>query len=759
MRITSLALTDLRRYHDREFELSPGLNIVRGPNEAGKSTIQRAIELALTRKVTSSAADLDGLVSWDGEADARTTIALTFTYEDEDGEPREGRLAKSFRGAKGQVRLELGGDPITDPARADEELAAISGVPTEGFFRSTASVRHHELAGLQRDEGALRDRLQTSISGADRGISRARRKLERAIHDLQTRGIKNPGRLRLAEDAVADAASRLQAGEDALGRLERDRDALAVSREHRAEAETALAERRSMLEKARQAERLTAERDAAQEKYERYRTAVVAARRDRRARTHAPVADAAARAALVGRPPADRRLQDRDAPGDARGRGPRQLRGAARDQVAAAVALGPRARRHRRRRSPASSFALGATGVVDGRRHPDRHRRPDRGHRARPRHRRLVAAAGRTRRESLRDVEVDRRLRGRSEIEQELREAQAEHDDVLQRLGLTEFSEAEERLGLEEAHVAEIDQRRAHLAGLIGDEKIEALPARRDNAALEIEQKTAALEALGPIAKEPRARERLEVEVVDAERQVERSRDDEANARARVEQNPVDAEEVAGLAERLAMGREALALLRRRERIYERTLAELNTAEQATMQLATRYLERRMVPDIERITGRPLPSRPRRRQQPRRWRSTPPSVATGSPSPTCRRGRVDVDLPRRAHRARAPGHGRPPAADHPRRPVRDARRRPRRSRAGAAARSRGRLPGDLPDDVGPLRRPRGTGDRPRRPHRGRHVHRAGGGGPCLRSRDRSRSWRSASSRRPAGGQATSAAGC
>ena len=129
------------------------------------------------------------------------------------------------------------------------------------------------------------------------------------------------------------------------------------------------------------------------------------------------------------------------------------------------------------------------------------------------------------------------------------------------------------------------------------------LPARRDTAALEIEQKTAALEALGPIAKEPRARERLEVEVTDAERQLDRTRDDEANARARVEQNPVDAEEVATIAERLAVGREALAALRRRERVYERTLAELNSAEQATMQLATRYLERRMVGDIDRITG------------------------------------------------------------------------------------------------------------------------------------------------------------
>ena len=135
MRITDLTLRDLRRYKDTKLELAPGLTIVRGPNEAGKSTIQRAIELALTRKVTSSAADLTGLQPWDGEADARTSIGMGFTWEDEDGGAHEGRLEKSFRGNKGEVRLELDGDVTTDPARADELLAELSGVPTEGFFR------------------------------------------------------------------------------------------------------------------------------------------------------------------------------------------------------------------------------------------------------------------------------------------------------------------------------------------------------------------------------------------------------------------------------------------------------------------------------------------------------------------------------------------------------------------------------------------------------------------------------------------------
>ena len=130
----------------------------------------------------------------------------------------------------------------------------------------------------------------------------------------------------------------------------------------------------------------------------------------------------------------------------------------------------------------------------------------------------------------------------------------------------------------------------------------ETLPDLRDAAALEVEQKTAALNALGPIAKEPRARERLEVEVGDLEASLERARDDEANARARVDTNPVDAEAVAGHTEQLATWRDELAALQRRARVYERTLAEIEHAEQATMKTATRFLEEKMVADIGRVT-------------------------------------------------------------------------------------------------------------------------------------------------------------
>ena len=180
MRITKLSVRDFRRYREFEVPLAPGLTIVHGPNEAGKTTIQRALELVLTRKATAGGAEIDGFRSWDAAEEARPVIGIEFEIDDDNGNgngrgPKRGSVEKEFRGQKGTVRLEVDGQVITDPTLADQALAELTGIPTEAFFRSTASVRHHELADIERDESALHDRLQASISGADLGTSRAKR--------------------------------------------------------------------------------------------------------------------------------------------------------------------------------------------------------------------------------------------------------------------------------------------------------------------------------------------------------------------------------------------------------------------------------------------------------------------------------------------------------------------------------------------------------------------------------------------------------
>ena len=601
MRISRLRVRDLRRYRDLEIDLAPGLTIVRGPNEAGKTTMQRALELALTRRVTATGAELDGLRPWDADEDARPTIGLDFSQDEEDG-PRAGTLEKAFRGPRGTVTLEYAGTTVTDPALADQTLAELTGIPSEAFFRSTASVRHHELAGLDRDEATLRDRLQASISGADRGTSRAKRTLERALHDLHTKGDKNPGRLKVAEAAVAESQAALEAGEVALAQLERDRDTLVGARERRAGAETSVAASRSMLEKARQAERLTAERAAAQDRYDRYGQGV-----DLLAEL-AALADSHPSANPL---PVLRQIVERLRTLDGR---IRELRAALAGEIEVAfeVPREPTWQPLSRVAIPlvvaglvvaAAAFVARTLSIVDLGPGPLYLGGVIAGIGL------LLAVVAFWLRRSdhlekeLRAGEIDRRLRGRSEMEQDLKQAEADTVQQLDSLGLENLAGAEELLGREEEHVRTIDRLEGQLEGLVGKEPHETLPALRDAAALEVEQKTHALDGLGPIAKEPRARERLEVEVRDGEAALERARDDEAMARARVEAATVDAEQVAAAAERLAGCREELAALQRRARVYDATLRGIEQAETATMRTATRYLEGRMARDVDRITG------------------------------------------------------------------------------------------------------------------------------------------------------------
>jgi DNA repair exonuclease SbcCD ATPase subunit len=602
MRIGKLRLKDFGRHRDIELAFAPGFTVIRGPNEAGKTTIQRGIELALFRKVTATGAELETLRSWGAGEDDRLLARVEFTVEEEGEQPattteRRGVLEKEFRGQRGRVHLELDGQTVTDPARADQVMAELTGIPNESFFRSTASIRHEEVENLDRDEGALRDRLQASVGGGDRGSSRAKARLEETIRALKARGEKSPGRLKIAEEAVARAETALKSGEGALERLERDRDALAQAREARARAEEALSESRNMLEGARQADRLRSERAVLEERYERLRQATEAQQRlaaleAMPERSISSLRDTLDKMrALQGRVEVlEEALQADDGPAveeDEPVPPYLTLGGAA--VILAVTAI----------MSVVSGLAVGmlplaivglvllALAVMMGYMFMGRRAAAM-----------LVIQAN-----VARGRERAGRRQNKIGTEEGLRVARAGVDNILRELGVRDVEQAEQLLTGEQDRRQEIATLQVQVSALASGQTGADVVALRDRVALEMEQKTAALAALGPVATDARARERLEAEVRERGDALERARDGEAGAMARVEANPVDAEQVAGEAERLATWREQLNALRRRARIYEATLAAIEAAETTTMRKATRFLEQHVGRDIARLTG------------------------------------------------------------------------------------------------------------------------------------------------------------
>ncbi len=613
MRISRLQLRDVKRYRDLQIDLAPGLTIIRGPNESGKSTIARAVELGLTGSPVdgeAGAAGLAGLRSWDAEPTARPTVVLDFTLDGT--EPgvaaRSGSIEKTF-GPDGSATLTIDDRTVTDPAEVQAELADLTGVPTAAFFRSTAFVGHGELEDLDRDEATLRERLAASISAADRSTTAAIGELRRVLADLNARGERDPGRLRIAEEAVSRSEAAADAGEAALARLVADRQALARAEDASRAAAGTLDDRRALLDQARGAEQMVTEHAAATERQARYAEAVSAAAELARLHDSHPSPNplpvvrqtvdrlrtldtkmVELRALLSGEVKVDYELTTPRTTW-------RPIAIAALVTVLVGIGLAVAGQVVAGQvvdgqvvagMSVLTLVGLGAgvLGLVLG----------------------LLAYRGRKaaqdfrKQKELAENEVERRLRGRSQMEAELRQAEEDSAAQLQGLGLPDLAAAEELLRREEEHVAAIDQLDARLEGLVGREPVESLAPSRDAAAREAAETTAKLADLPAEVRELGARERFEADVKTAQAALDGARVAEAQARAQVEANPVDAERVAGETERLAVWREQLASLQRRARVYQTTLDGLERATTSTLARATRYLEKRMAGAIARIT-------------------------------------------------------------------------------------------------------------------------------------------------------------
>jgi len=594
MRITKLRLTDFKRHADLELELAVGLTVIRGPNEVGKSTIQRAVEMALFRRPTSTAQELDGIRTW---ANGESPPQVRMDFQAEDG---NGSVWKVFAGTNGTSRLVLGTEVQTDPTAVDARLAELTGIPSEKFFRSTACIRHQELTDLDRDEGALRDRLQLSMSGADRGTFAARRKLQEAIARTRADGPKNPGPLRQTRDEIARLGDQVARGESGLVTLGRDRGQLAAATSRREALDAKLSQAQAELQMAERAVDARARKTKAEAEYQRYkRAAELRAAIDRAEPSHPSAMALPAlrtgverlrslqfdilekRAELASQPDVSSwQAEIRPAP--------RWLPLVALTVLAvigaAAVAVLVRGVA-----GIAAAVGLAALAAVL-----------------------LLVALLRRRRASevrlqneMLETEIARRLSGRSDLEEELKAAERQRQTQIAALGMPDLASADAMLTAESDHVAGIDRLRAEYRGLLIEalDESEDVARLRDRHAATADEARHALAGMGAVGADPPGhRQSADAAVRSTRDDRERAMTDEATARSVVDSNPTDAEEVAYTAERLDQMRQQLAAIERRLRVYQTALTALDAAEVATMKKAARFLEEWMGPDVSKIT-------------------------------------------------------------------------------------------------------------------------------------------------------------
>lgn len=245
MRLLHCQLQNVRVHGDLSLEFAPGLTLVGGANESGKSTLVEALHRALFLKASATGAAVEALRS--SRHLGVPSVQLGFAARGD-----RWLLRKRFSGANGQVSLaaESAGRSFQGPV-AEDELARLLGVSEMLGGRQASSLLPSRWAHLWVFQGAAADNpLQAGKASYDAdtlldqlersgGAAVQQSPLDQLVQqriqaalaeNYVSRGPRKHGplwqreeELRLASQGLAAALDRLQAYERAaehLGQLE-----------------------------------------------------------------------------------------------------------------------------------------------------------------------------------------------------------------------------------------------------------------------------------------------------------------------------------------------------------------------------------------------------------------------------------------------------------------------------------------------------------------------------------------------------------
>ena len=244
MRIRRLRLVNFKRFADHEIVLEPGLNLIVGPNEAGKSSIAEALSTVLFADPASRTDSVRSLERWGGTGGMRLELDFeqgTDSY----------RLTKDFGSGLSELARRTEGDVIANSAEIDQVIAGLVGFETREAFESIASVYQDDLASFEGSGGEARrgalvpliERKMTSSSGrvdATRVLDTLAKRIERLRVGME-RAAKHPGPLKRLTDRRDELLPRAAVIRKRWDETQRIRSELTRSREEASAAAQELA--------------------------------------------------------------------------------------------------------------------------------------------------------------------------------------------------------------------------------------------------------------------------------------------------------------------------------------------------------------------------------------------------------------------------------------------------------------------------------------------------------------------------------------
>ncbi len=244
MRLRRLDIAGFGRLRDRTFTFGDGLNVIYGPNEAGKSTIARSIVASLY----GVGRQKDAWRPWTGEA-----YATTLVYELDDGRAFEVQrdFARDARGARvydrdgNDVAAQVAVGKVVAPGEAHLQI------PLESFLNASCVLQQAvEIDGERKATATIATSLARALDGGPKedaalgAIARLEEARKKYVGTPRS-PVNNP--LRAARESLAERereAAQARAQRDLLAQA-RERRALAIADLERINERRAAAEHES----------------------------------------------------------------------------------------------------------------------------------------------------------------------------------------------------------------------------------------------------------------------------------------------------------------------------------------------------------------------------------------------------------------------------------------------------------------------------------------------------------------------------------
>lgn len=235
MIIRKLSLARFRRFDTLELAFAPGLNVIQGPNEAGKSTLLSALKLALFANPASREPEVERARKWG-------TAVLFQTALEYEWRGQVYRLKKDFQAATATVTDLSTGKAFHDWSQIKAHLAEVTGMASAGLFSSTACIGQGELMAVAEGRQDIVRSLGQVFGGlgGENLVEDSLRELERAMDSYA----KGPSPSKMAQDRVTELQGRLR---DLMEEREKRRQ----TEQRLVETEEELAKKRTLLERFR----------------------------------------------------------------------------------------------------------------------------------------------------------------------------------------------------------------------------------------------------------------------------------------------------------------------------------------------------------------------------------------------------------------------------------------------------------------------------------------------------------------------------